>query len=461
MDRLDRKELILKGNIYKAIAIISIPLMINNFIHTLYNLADGFFVARGVGSVEFAATSFVSPVIMFFNALGRGIAVAGTSILSQLVGASKYKEANKYASQLLVISLIFSLCFTLIGYWISPYIIGWMGGTADLAYYSNLYLRICFLGFPFIFTFFVFNSILTSQGYTMISTTLSAISAIANVILDPIFIYVFNLGLAGAAIATVLSQSILVIGGIYVINKYSTNIKPSFRNFHFDSLKLKRIGKVALPSSVGQTGSSLGFMVLNSLIAHYGTATLAGFGMGNRITNLVMQPPMGIGMGLTTIVGQNIGADQMDRAEESFKKSIKISVIFGLFGTLVLFFFNDPLVRGFLGSNYDIETATESMSYLKHIAFAMPFMGFFSIFHGLFQGSGHTKYSMAMGIGRLWAIRLPLIYLFKNLTTLGSTGIWIAMTMSNFLVCVYGYLVYRSGKWKERVITSNTKENAA
>lgn len=459
MDKLDRKELILKGNIYKAIAVISIPLMVNNFIHTLYNLADGFFVARGVGPVEFAATSFVSPVIMFFNALGQGIAVAGTTILSQLVGASKYEEANKYASQLFVISLIFSLCFTILGYWISPYIIGWMGGTSDLAYYSNIYLRICILGFPFIFISFVFNSILTSQGYTMISTTLSAISALINVILDPIFIFVFNQGLAGAAIATVISQSILVIGGLYVIRKYSTKIRPSFRNFYFDFTKLGRIGKVALPASVGQTGSSLGFMVLNSFIASYGTATLAGFALGNKITNLVMQPPMGIGMGLTTIIGQNFGADQMDRVEEAFKKAMKISAIFGLFGTFILFFFNGPLVRGFLGSNQDIETVSESITYLKYIAFAMPFMGFFSIFHGLFQGSGHTKYSMAMGIGRLWALRLPLIYIFKNFTNLGSTGIWIAMTLSNFLVCVYGYIVYKTDRWKEKVIAVNVKEN--
>jgi len=123
MERVNRKELILKGNLYKAIAIISFPLIVNNFIHTLYNLADGLYVTR-LGATEFAATSFVMPVIMLFNALGRGIAVAGTSIMSQLVGASKYEVANKYASQLLVISIIFSLCVTILGYFSTPYIIG-------------------------------------------------------------------------------------------------------------------------------------------------------------------------------------------------------------------------------------------------------------------------------------------------------------------------------------------------
>lgn len=470
MERIDKKKLILEGSMYRAILLISFLLMLNNLIHTLYNLADAMWVTR-IGSTEFAATSFVSPVIMLFNALGRGISVAGTSIMSQLVGASEYDEANKYANQLLIISLIFSLCIALLGYWLSPFIISWMGGTGELAIHSNTYLRICFLGFPFIFVFFVFNSILTSQGNTVTSTILSGMSAIANVFLDPIFIFDkipyigipgLNLGVAGAAIATVLSQFILIIGGIYILKKYSTKIVLNFRGFSLDKFKLKRIWKVALPASIGQSGSSLGFMVLNSFIASYGTATLAGFAMGNRVTDIIMQPPMGIGMGLTTIVGQNIGAEQMERVHEAFKKALKMTVSIGIIGTIILLFWTEPLVRIFFGSEDDLDVIREGITYLKFMSFSMPFMGIFSILHGLFQGSGHTKYSMAMGIGRLWFIRLPLIILFKNFTNLGSTGIWICMSLSNFLICVYGFIVYKMGKWQERVIpTNNLKENNA
>ena len=106
--KIGKKELILKGNMYKAITVLSLPIMINNFIQTLYNLADAVWVSK-LGSVQFAATSFVWPVIFLFISLGIGVSVAGTSILSQLIGASEYDEANKYASQLMVISLIFSL----------------------------------------------------------------------------------------------------------------------------------------------------------------------------------------------------------------------------------------------------------------------------------------------------------------------------------------------------------------
>ncbi|NLY77444.1 MAG: MATE family efflux transporter [Tissierellia bacterium] len=453
----DKNELILRGDMYKAIISISLPLVINNFIHTLYNLADAMWVSR-LGHIEFAATSFVFPVTMFFDALGRGISIAGSSILSQLVGASDYKDANKYASQLMAISLIISISIALAGYITSPYIISWMGGTGKLALYSNTYLRICFLGFPFIFISYAFSSILNSQGNTVTTTKLSAISAIVNVVLDPFFIFALNLGVAGAAIATVLSQSILVLGGIYAINKYSNSIKLDFKGFGFDKHKLRKIWNIALPASIGQSGASLGFMVLNGFIASYGTATLAGFGMGNRITDLIMQPNMGIGMGLTTIVGQNMGADQVDRVYEAFRKATRLAIVIGVMGLIILLFWNQPLAALFLGGEDDVEVLREGITYLKFISFSMPFMGIYNVFHGLFQGSGHTKYSMSMGIGRLWAIRLPMISIFKNFTNLGSIGIWLSMSLSNFLICLYGYMIYKSKKWVEKVIGSDIKD---
>mgnify|MGYP003773903113 CR=1 FL=1 len=452
--KLDRKELILNGNMYKVITVLSLPIMINNFIQTLYNLADAVWVSK-LGSVPFAATSFVWPIIFLFISLGMGVSVAGTSILSQLIGASEYDEANKYASQIIAISIIFSLCFASLGYVISPYIIKLMGGTGDLALYSNIYLKISFLGFPFVFLFFNFNSIMTAQGNTLAPTILSAISAIINVILDPIFIFTFNMGVAGAAIATVLSQAILVFAGIYILKNQSPMIQPSFKNFKFDKIIFKKILKVGLPASIGQSGSALGFVVLNSFIASYGTTTLAAFAMVNRITSLIMQPPMGIGAGLTSIVGQNIGADQFNRVHEAFKKSVIIVLSISTIGLALMLWKDTEIINLFMRSKDDMEVINQGITYLRYIYITMPLMGLFSIFQGLFQGSGHTKYSMSMAIGRLWVIRIPMILMFKHLTNLGPKGIWIAMSSSNLLICIYGYMIYRMNKWQKKVIDVN------
>src|SRR5699024_8000044 len=176
--------------------------------------------------------------IFLFISIGIGVSVAGTSILSQLVGASKYDEADEYASQLIAISLIISIFFAIAGYLLSPFIIKLMGGTGDLAEYGNTYLRISFLGFPFVFIFFNFNSIMNAQGNTLSPTILSGISAILNVILDPIFIFNLNMGVAGAAIATIISQAVLAVFGIIYILKFSTSeIRPNFKDFKFKDRK--------------------------------------------------------------------------------------------------------------------------------------------------------------------------------------------------------------------------------
>lgn len=451
MDNKQRRDLILNGDIYKVIITLSIPIMINNLIQTLYNLADGVWVSK-LGSVQFAATAFVWPVNFLFISLGIGLSIAGTALLSQLIGAGDYEEANKYSSQLIVVSLILSVCFTIIGYLVSPYVIRLMGATGDLAEYSNIYLKIIFLDMPFMFLFFNFNSIMNAQGNTMLPTVLSAISAILNVILDPIFIFTFNMGIAGAAIATLISRALLSIIGIYILFKTPTMIKPKLKGFRFDKDIIKKIVRVGVPSSIGQTGSALGFMVLNSFIASYGTATMAAFGMINRVTSLIMQPAMGVGAALTSIVGQNLGSEQIDRVRDAFKKSSIFTISFSLIGIFILLLFDIEIVNFFMQSKDDLEVIAQGVSYLRYVSFSMPLMGMFSVFQGIFQGSGHTKYSMAMEVGRLWFVRLPMILIFKHFTNIGSEGIWFSMSFSNLIVCIYGLAVYKRGNWQRKVI---------
>ncbi|MBU5591149.1 MATE family efflux transporter [Clostridium sp. MSJ-4] len=451
MNSKEKRNLILNGDLYKVIITLSLPIMINNLIQTLYNLADGVWVSK-IGSVQFAATSFVWPVNFLFISIGIGLSIAGTSILSQLVGASKYEEANKYSSQLIVISLICSIAFAILGYIISPFVIRLMGGTGELGVYSNIYLRITFLDMPFMFLFFSFNSIMNSQGNTLMPTILSGISAILNVVLDPIFIFTFDMGIAGAAIATLISKALLALVGMVILMRSSAIIKPSFKNFKFDKEIINKIVKVALPSSIGQSGSALGFMVLNGFIASYGTATIAAFGMVNRITSLIMQPAMGVGAALTSIVGQNLGSNQIDRVKEAFKKSLKLTISFSVIGCIILLWQSDAIINFFIQSRDDGEVIVQGINYLKYIAVSTPLMGIFSVFQGIFQGSGHTKYSMAMEIGRLWFVRLPMILIFKYFTNIGPSGIWFSMSFSNLIVCLYGLLIYRRDNWQRKVI---------
>lgn len=454
MDAKQRKELILKGNMYKVIITLAIPIMINSVIQTLYNLINGIWVSK-LGKVQFAATSFVWPVNFLFISLGMGLSIAGTAILSQLIGASRNKEANKYASQLIAISFVSSIVFVIIGMIISPTIVKLMGASGDLYEYSVIFLRLTFLEIPFIFAFFNFNSIMNAQGNTKTPTILSAISVILNALLDPLFIFTFDLGVAGAAIATIICKMLLVLSIMYFSKKPSNIIRPTFKNFKFDKAIINQILKVAIPSALGASGSALGFIVLNGFIESYGIDTMAAFANVNRITGLIMQPAMGVGAALTTIIGQNLGADNINRAEDAFVKSMKFTIGFSIVGCVLMLIWDKQIISFFMQSG-DEGVIKESLVYLKYISLSMPLMGIFSVLQGVFQGSGHTKYSMNMEIGRLWFVRLPMILLFKHLTSIGSTGIWFSMSSSNLIICLYGYYIYRKGYWRTKIV--KTKE---
>lgn len=448
----DKRDFILRGNLYKVIGVLAIPIMINNLIQTLYNLVDGVWISK-LGSVEFAATSFVWPVNFLFVSIGTGLSIAGTSIISQFIGADNYEDAGEYATQLLSVSFLASIFFAFIGYVSAPLIIKLMGGTGDLAYFGEIYLKITCLDMPFMFIFFNFNSIMNAQGNTFLPTFFSGISAIMNTILDPIFIFNFNMGVAGAAIATLLAKLFLAVVGLYILMRKSQKVKINLKNFKFKLPIVKKILSIAIPSSLGQSGSAIGFMVLNSFIYSYGTATLGAFAMVNRITSLINQPAMGIGAALTSIVGQNLGDNQKERAKEAFSKAFISTVAYAMVGVAIVLYFDKEIISFFIQSKDDMSMISQSIEYLKYIAWSMPLMGIFSVLQGVFQGSGHTKYSMAMEVGRLWFIRLPMILLFKYFTSVGAVGIWFSMSFSNLLICLYGYVIYKRGAWQNSKVT--------
>ncbi|NLY20149.1 MAG: MATE family efflux transporter [Tissierellia bacterium] len=453
--KIKSQESIIDGNLSKVLISLSLPIMLNNFIQTLYNLADAMWVGR-IGEVEFAATSFVWPVIFLFMSIGLGFSIAGTSLLSQSIGANEEKLANQYANHLMLMSTLLSIFFAFLGYFLTDFIIKFMGADGQLFIHSTEYLRVSFLGFPFIFSYYVINAILVSQGNTVISTVISGVSALINIVLDPIFIFDvvpgigikgFGMGIRGAAIATVISQAAMLVLGLFMLHKKSKKIRLNYKNFKFEGHISKNIIRIAIPSSVGMGGTAFGFVILNSFIGSYGTPTLAAFGMINRITDIISQTTAGIGSALTVIIGQNIGAGQLDRAKEAFKKAIVFVLQVTILSSIVLFIFRNPVVNAFINTESDSQVIDLAQEYLNHNFIIIPSLVIFNAFQGLYQGAGRTEYSMFMEIFRLWMVRIPFILLFKYFTDLGSSGIWIAMTLSNVSVAVLGYIIYKSERW--------------
>ena len=456
---LTKSQMILQGPMYQVIWMISLPLILNNLIMTFYNMADAVFVGQ-LGTTEFAAVSFVNPVMFLFRSIGLGIQIAGTSILSQLIGRDRIQEAKEYAWHVILFTVGMGLILGLTGYLTSPWIISFMGGTGRFGELSLAYLRYIFLGVPPQIIFMGFMAIMNAQGNTKSTTLVNSAAALANVVMDPFFIFSripvlglpgLGLGVAGAALATSLAHVFLMILGFYVMRRTSVTLPIAFRHVSFDPKKLKKIVTVGLPSAAGHSGSAFGFILMNTFIAKYGTSLMAAFSLINRMNDMIMMPAMGIGSGLTSIVGQNMGAGNEERTREGFFKAIRLSMAISVVGSILIFLFRYQLVY-FFTPTAEALMVGQSMEYLLYILPTIPLMGLFSIFQGLFQGSGHTNYSMFMAIGRLWLIRIPAILLLDHFTGLGQRGIWIAMNLSNIAVIVYGFWVYRSNRWTRQLV---------
>lgn len=427
--------------------------MLNNLVRTLYNLTDGLFVAQ-ISSEDFAATAFVWPLNFLFISVGMGIGIGATALIAQQMGGNQYQTAKHYADNTILLSLVLGFLAALIGYLATPSLIHLMGARDSLYEKSVLYLRINFIGLFFDFVYFGYQAILNAQGQTKAITLISIISSLTNVLLDPFFIFAnvlglpgLNMGIAGAAYATVISKIVLYVLAIWIVHQQS-EIPVSVRKVKVDRQILTKIGRVAFPSAMGYGGSALGFTVLNGLIASYGTNTLAAYSMVNRITDLLNQPQLGIGAALTSIIGQNIGSGNFDRAKAIFKRAIHLILGLSLISSIVVILGRYPILSIFIKGGADPELWSQALEYLYFSAFIIFFMGLFSALNGFFQGTGQTKYAMYMSVGRLWALRLPIIWLLGSLTDLGSMGIWLAMLLSNMLVVVYGFYVYRTRDWR-------------
>ncbi|MGX7107833.1 MATE family efflux transporter [Facklamia miroungae] len=443
---------------FKVILMISAPLMFNNLVRTFYTVADGLFLAQ-LSAEDFAASAFSWPLNFLFISLGMGIGVAATALLSNFLGSKQYNRVQTYVDNTLLLTLSIGIVLSVLGYLATPWMLTIMGGSGSFLEKAIVYFKISFIGLVFDFAFFTYQAILNAQGNTKTLTIISAISMMINIVLDPIFIYdqvpFVNIsglgwGIAGAAWATVISKIVLISMAIYVVNQQS-RIQPQLRGIKFNWSTSQHIMKLAFPSFLGYGGSSLGFTVMNALITSYGTNTLAAFSMVNRISDIVMQPQMGVGMALTSIIGQNMGAKLYTRANQIFKRAIIFILLMSVISSLIIMLFQDPILSIFIKESADSDLWIQAKEYLAYTAFIIFFMGLFAAFNGFFQGCGQTKYSMLMSLGRLWFIRVPIVMYLRYFTDLGSSGIWISMLISNMLIVVWGFYIYRKKDWKSLV----------
>ncbi len=451
-DMMKYRERIIGGSIIRTTLWLAWPIILGNIVNISYNLVDTFWLGK-LGKASLAAPTVSWPLIMLFYSIGMGFSFAGITLVSQYVGAGEYRLASRSAGHLLGFMLFLSLILSGTGFSLSPIILKLMGVPPDVLPLAINYIRIIFAGIPIAFLGFGFNAILSGIGDTRTPTILGAISSGINVVLDPLFIFGWygfpELGVAGAAVATIISRAILSVLGVALLARGFRGLKLHPRDLVFELWWLKKVVVVGTPISIQQSANSLGFVVMMGLVSRLGTAIIATYGIGIRIIDIIQAFTWGIMRATTVMIGQNIGAEKYDRAEKIAYENMKLMLVILGLGAVLIFSFRAQLFQVFID---DPQVVEEGSRFLAIFLPSIPFFGIFFIVGAVARGSGHNLAFTIISIIRLWALRIGLTYVFSILMGMGSTGVWMAMTISNIGAGLLALAWVRMGTWKKRVI---------
>lgn len=450
MDKKSNREILLSGSMIKAILILTIPVMINSFLQTMYNLTDTYWLGK-LGTEELAAINLVTPMQNIVINFGSGITVAGSVLISQYLGAKRDEDAKSMANQIFACAIIFSLVCVSVCVLSTPAIVTWLGATGETWSCGKTYLQFVIIDMPFLYTVNIYAAIRQAQGDTVRPMFLNLGGIIINMILDPLLMVVFNLGVMGAALATVAAKAIPAAIAFILLHNKKDDVYLNLSKLKFEKEKIKNILVVGLPTAIGGSTMQFGFLLMTRNVLKYGTQAMAAYGIGNKINGLITLPTNGIGSAVATIVGQNVGAEQYERAEEGYRLSMKISVVFLFVGGMILsrMPISTAIVKIFSDDEQVIAMAAEFLSIMAFWCFAN---GVHNSSMGLFQGSGHTEVTMIIDASRLWVFRFATLFICEEWLHMGVRSVWYSVVVSNGVSAILLYIVYKTNYWKKKRI---------
>lgn len=466
------------GDLIKPLLVLSLPIVLTNMLQVAYNLADTFWVGR-LGQDAVSALSFSWAIVFLIITLAAGFTVAGTVLVAQNKGAGNLDRISHVAGQTIAFVVGLSAILSVVGYVLAPDMLTLVGTDPGTHVYdlSVTYTRTMFVGIPFVFGFFIFQSLLQGWGDTRTPMYLMLFGVILNVVADPFLILgfqdnvlfaVFGLqdletslfaatgfegfGVQGAAIATIVSRGVgaVLAIGLLLSGRVGIHLAPS--DFKLQWQSVKKIFSIGAPASIEMSTQAFGMTILTALVALAGAEAVAGYGIGTRVTSLVVLPALGLARGTETVVGQNLGANQVDRAKRAVFASS--GVIAGLLAvvSVVIFFAATPIVDVFITGENSASVISTGAEYLRIVGATYVFLGIFYVIQGGFRGSGSTRLAMIFGILGLVVLRVPPAYAFVTVFDMGATGVWYGVAAANVIMVIAAGAYFLRGTWTDNVL---------
>ena len=436
-----------RGTPWKLIVQFALPIMLGNLLQQLYNTADTIIVGNFEGQQALSSVGACTSLTILFTALALGFSIGAGVLISQYFGAGRTAELRRYAATSIVLMLAMGLVMTMVGVLSAELLLrGFLGTPESLLPQSVLYFRIYAAGLVFQFGYNIAAALLRALGDSRATLYFLLVSSVLNVVLDLLFVAALGMGVAGAAIATVISQlASCVIGFWYMYRKYEL-LRFSARELRLEPAVAGRILRVGLPMALQQSIVSCGFLFLQKLVNYYGESMIASYTVASRMENILMIPILGIQSTMATYAGQNMGAKLPERVSRGLGQGVLVS----LFMTLVLCAGQIVGISLIIGAFRLDEAAAEiCRQHLFASAVAIPIFAVYFPANGMFQGVGegfHATFYALMALG----LRVVFAYSLHKTAAFGYTAIWWSQAMAWTLTLIVCYAHFFRGKWKEK-----------
>ena len=416
----------------KALTVFALPMILGSFFQQVYNMADSIIVGQYVGSSALAAVGACAALTNVFICVALGAGVGAGVLVSRYYGSGNYSRMKTIVSTSLISFLILSVFLGIFGFCFSHLMLGVLQTPVDILDEAVLYLRVYFVGFPFLFMYNILSTMFTSIGESKIPLALLIFSSVLNILMDIWMVAGLGLGVFGAAVATLIAQGISAILSLVIFFCRMRRYKSSFRLF--DGQELRSMLKIAVPSVLQQSTVSVGMMIVQAVVNPFGTQALAGYAATMRVENVFSLIFVSIGNAVSPYVSQNLGAGKIGRIRKGYHAALVLDICFAVLAFAVIETLHTPISSLFLGKDGTAFAYQVSGDYMRWLGYFFIFMGIKMATDGVLRGLGIMRPFLAANMVNL-AIRLAVALICAP--RFGIEFVWLAVPagwLANFLI---------------------------
>ncbi len=441
-----------KGSVIGAIVRMGLPSMIGFMSGHLYSLADMYWLA-GLPQREtaVAAVTIFSNILWFFFSFNQLIGTGSVAIISRRYGEKDFDRAEAAIKETFLLKWTFALVFGIIGYFFVEDMLYLAGARGEAITMGVEYGRIIFLGMGFSYCAFSVYTAMRGVANPNMAMGIMLGSTLLNIVLDPLFIFGYlgfpAMGVVGAAVASVISYTLAFIIGMALFFNGTTNVRLHLKGRIPVSIgSACRLLKIGIPAWISSMSFSGGRLLVMPMIAMFGNSVVAAYGVGTQITSLGVMILVGIGLGLASLIGHNLGSLKKDRAKKTGDQALFLAVGIMAICGLVIFFGAGIIMRLYFESP---ETIHYGIVLLRILAVGMPFVGIYIMLEQIYTGVGLNTPAMVVSIGHSWLLEIPAIYILTQILNFNQNAVWWSLTAATAVSSLAFYWYYRRGQWLE------------